>query len=163
MIQNTYNMRSAFSIITAIFVIVLMASVAAFIMNLTGKMLQETTTQYRKEQAILFAKSYTEFALMAATARNCIQSVDAHTTNPAGSLQGNGYWIQINAQYIGNELAAVPNCDTVGGAITNVNSRGGILMLDTYVRYRDPENPNIGLPWAQYPGATYHRRTLQRL
>ena len=60
--------RKAFSMITAIVVIVLMASVAVFIMNLSGKMVKETTTQYQREQAILLSKSYTEYAVMAVTA-----------------------------------------------------------------------------------------------
>jgi peptidyl-tRNA hydrolase len=51
--------RKAFSMITAIFVILMMATVGGFIMNLSGKMVQETASQYRKEQAILYAKSYT--------------------------------------------------------------------------------------------------------
>ena len=49
-------MRKAFSLITAIFVIVLMATVAAFIMNLSGKMVKGTTVQFQREQAVLLAK-----------------------------------------------------------------------------------------------------------
>ena len=166
--------RSAFSMITAIFVIVLLSTVAAFIMNLSGKMVGETTTQYRKEQAILYAKSYTEFAIMSATARNCIKTITANIDGDTNQvLAGQGYRVTVNVQYIGNDLttALVPNCDTLGGAITNTSSRGAIVLIDTYVRYRDPEHPSaIALtPWKSttnpngYEGITYHRRTLQRL
>ena len=150
-------MRPAFSMITAIFVIVLMASVATFIMNLSGKMVQETTTQYRKEQAILYAKSYTEFAIMAATARDCIQGIDGNTENAANTAIGNGYWVHVDVNYIGDELAA--NCPTIGGDINNANSEGANIIIDTYVRYREPDVPNV----AASPWITYHRRTLQRL
>ena len=158
-----YSMRKAFSMITAIFLIVLMATVAAFVMNLSGKMVKETTTQYKKEQAILFAKSYTEFAIMAATAQNCIQNIQADIG--AAPLVGDGYHIEVQAQYIGNDLAALPNCNTVGNAIVNAPSRGAILLLDTYVHYRDPADPNAlaGVNWANNRGLVYHRRTLQRL
>ena len=161
-----YSMRKAFSMITAIFLIVLMGTVAAFVMNLSGKMVKETTTQYKKEQAILFAKSYTEFAIMAATAQNCIQNIQANIG--AAPLVGNGYHIEVQAQYIGNDLANPPaNCpNTVGlNAINNAQSRGAILLLDTYVHYRDPADPNAlaGVNWANNRGLVYHRRTLQRL
>ncbi len=56
-------MRKAFSMITAIFVIVIMATIAAFVMNLSGKIVKSTTAQYRDAQASLYAKSYTEFVL----------------------------------------------------------------------------------------------------
>jgi len=152
-----FNMRKAFSMITAIFVILLMASVAAFIMNISGKMVQETTTQYKKEQAILYAKSYTEFAIMSATARDCIQAINTFTPDQANANMGNGYWIHVDVNYIGNELPAA--CPTLGGAITDPFSRGAHMLVDTYVRYRNPDVPNV----ANSPWITYHRRTLQRL
>jgi len=159
MIYKTQPMRAAFSMITAIVVIVLMATVAAFIMNISGKMVEETTTQYKKEQAILYAKSYTEFAVMAATSQDCIQGVDAHTVDAANSAIGNGYWIHIDVQYIGNDLPAAV-CPVVGVVpIANPDSQGGVILLDTYVRYKNPDAPNI----ANSPWVTYYRRTLQHL
>ena len=157
MIHKIQTMRSAFSMITAIVVIVLMATVAAFIMNISGKMVEETITQYKKEQAILYAKSYTEFAVMSATSQNCIQGVDANTTTAAQTALGEGYWIHIDVQYIGNDLPLA--CPKTGAIINNPNSRGGVIMLDTYVRYKNPDVPDI----ANSPWVTYYRRTLQRL
>jgi len=157
MIKNTPNMKPAFSMITAIFLIVLMSSVAAFVMNLSGKMIQETVTNYQKEQATLYAKSYTEFAIMAATSQNCIQDItDDIGANP---LTGDGYTILVNTQYIGSDLVG-PKCNTVGATpITTATSKGGTIILDTYVRYKNPNAPNVAIsPWI-----TYHRRTLQRL
>ena len=63
-------MRKAFSMLTAIFIIVLMAIVAAFIMNLSGKMVKGTTSQFQREQSVLLAKSYTEYAIMAVMAND---------------------------------------------------------------------------------------------
>ena len=160
------NMRSAFSMITAIFVILLMASVGAFIMNLSGKMVEETSAQYRHEQAILYAKSYTEFAIMAATTEPCVRRITANVDGTATQVkQGLGYRVVVDVQYIGNDTPA--GCaNTLGGAIGQVSSRGNIILVDTYVRYRNPDSAAAiaGNSWStKYPGITYHRRTLQRL
>ena len=165
-----HKMSPAFSMITAIIMIVLMASVAIFVMNLSGKIVKETTVQFQKEQSILYAKSYTEYAIMTAGSRNCINQITAFIGNNVASVnQGDGYSIQVDIQYIGNELAADPSCTTLGGAITEPTSRGAIMLIDVYVKYRDRDTVNafiaggnvvnaINLPWV-----TYHRRTLQRL
>jgi type II secretory pathway pseudopilin PulG len=79
--MKNVKMRRAFSMITAIFVIVLMATVAVLILNLSGKMVKETTAQFQREQAMLLAKSYTEYAVMAVTANdrngtgNCLTDI----------------------------------------------------------------------------------------
>ena len=75
------NMRYGFSMITAIFVILLLSSVGAFIVNLSGKTVKDTTFQYKKEQSALLAKSYTELAIMGVTANdatngtNCLEEI----------------------------------------------------------------------------------------
>ena len=163
MIRTNTTLRSAFSMLTAIFVIMLMASVTVFIMNLSGKMVQETGSQFRKEQAILYAKSYTELAIMALTSRNCIRTITANVDGTAAQvLQGQGYRVIINIQYVGNDNGC-PNIFGLGN--TTANSQGTIVLIDAYVQYRDPEHPNAinSLPWLNNPGITYHRRSLQRL
>jgi type II secretory pathway pseudopilin PulG len=165
MMRPRDKMRPGFSMITAIFVIVIMASVGAFVMNLSGKMVKETTTQYRHEQAILYAKSYTEFAIMAATAEPCTNRITADVDGNANDVeQGQGYRVVVDIRYIGNND---PNAcaNTVGEAVNYANSLGGTILIDTYVRYRDPEDPRstTGITWANNKGFTYHRRTLQRL
>ena len=171
MIKYMKTNRKAFSMITAIFVILILSSVAAFILNLSGKSVNQTTDQYRKEQAILYAKSYTEFAIMSATARKCIKTITANVDGNATEVKaGQGYRVIVNLQYIGNELAGGA-CDTLGGAITTLASKGAIVLIDTYVKYRDPAHPRAiaGDSWKSttnptgYDGITYHRRTIQRL
>jgi len=75
-------MRKAFSMITAIFIIVLMATVGAFIMNISAKSVKSTVLQFKREQAILYARSYTELAIMDATA-------NTGTRNLTGTAEGN--------------------------------------------------------------------------
>jgi len=151
--------KKAFSMITAIFTIVVMASLTALIMNITGKTIKATTQQYQKEQAILLARSYTELAILYTmsyernSTNNCIQDITSHF-GPDYPL---GYDIVTNIQYIGqlNSLQWCPNnIATLGGTTGFDNTIS--LIIDTYVYYRDFDDPldrNI----------TFHRRTLQKL
>jgi len=159
------NNREAFSMITAIFVILLLASVGAFIMNVSGKVVQETTAQYRKEQAILYAKSYTEYAIMAAASQTCVRKITANLDATQTQVkQGQGYFVDVRIQYLGSNSVCTNNRINQG-AITNVNAQNNIILIDTYVRYRDPDSiaAKNGLAWNTDSGMTYYRRTLQRL
>lgn len=164
------KMRQAFSMITAIFVIVIMATIASFVLNLSGKVTKETTSQYQNEQAILYAKSYTEFAVMAATSRDCIRRIDAFIgASQQKAYEGEGYIAQVDVQYIGNNLSIAGCTNTIGGAITTPASQGGIVLIDTYIKYRDIDivdafkNAGGSVTKNNVPWVTYHRRTLQRL
>jgi len=160
-------MRKAFSMVTALFVIVLMATVSALILNISAKTVKTTTTQYRQEQAILYAKSYTELAIMYATANNaqsgsnCAEDINGNIGDDVNN--GDGYDIQVRISYIGNSLVCsgtrMLNDQTI--SITTNNELQ--IIVDVYVRYRDPEviaawGTSVGAPWV-----TYHRRTLQKL
>ena len=154
-------MRPAFSMITAIFVIVIMASVGAFVMNLSGKMVQETTTQYRREQAILYAKSYTEYAILIATAQTCTRNIKADIGgNQTEVMAGNGYHVDVRVNYLGDNSAC-------GNKIGNkdIDNNDTVIIVDTEVHYRDPESQAAidGLAWGRDPGFVFRRRTIQRL
>ncbi|MGC9350615.1 MAG: type II secretion system protein, partial [Sulfurovum sp.] len=101
------NQREAFSLITAIFLIVLMASIAVYVMSLSGKIAKETTAQYKKEQAMLLAKSYTELAIMAVTANDrngtgqCITNINANVGSNNPIATGEGYQVRTRIAYIG--------------------------------------------------------------
>ena len=156
--------HNAFSMITTIFVILIMATVSAFILNLSGKIVQGTTTQYRKEQAILYAKSYTELAIMAATAKTCVQKISGDIGgNQAEVKAGQGYRVVVDIQYVGNNSAC--SNKLTNGSVDHNTSKDNIILIDTYVHYRDPNHPSAlsGHPWSTHPGITYHRRTIQRL
>lgn len=159
-IKEKKHYKRAFSMITAIFTIVVMASLTALIMNIMGKTIKATTQQYQKEQAVLLARSYTELAILYVmsyernSTNNCIQNITSHF-GPDAPL---GYDIVTDIQYIGQANSAVW-C----GASTIVAFPGSTgfdntmsLVIDTYVYYRDFDDPldrNI----------TFHRRTLQKL
>ena len=159
---NTKN-KKAFSMITAIFVIVIMATVSALIMNVTGKTIKETTQQYQKEQAALLARSYTELAIFRvlnadrSAAGGCINSF----TDTFGAVAGStGYNIRVNIGYLGNN-ALLGDC--AGTAISkwaaNIDGIDNTisLVIDTYISYKDFDDLNGDR------NITFHRRTLQKL
>ena len=155
-------MRKAFSMLTAIFIIVLMATVAAFIVNLSGKMVKGTTAQFQREQSMLLAKSYTEYAIMAVTANehttgNCLNTI----TGAYGDSDGDGvadmYNINVNISYIGNtDLDG--SCNTLSNAVVTEKSPLNIIV-DVFVSYKDMDHP----AGAGAPDITYHRRSLQKI
>ena len=161
--------KKAFSMITAIFVIIIMATVTSLVMNVTGKTIKATTMQYQKEQAALLARSYTELAILYVIHKDrtsgCIKTIIDHFGDAT-----NGYNIKMNISYIGNStlLANCNNNIESDGTIhlSNKNATwtttGGFhdtisLVIDTYITYKDFDDPNTDR------NITFHRRTLQKL
>ncbi len=177
-------MRKAFSMITAIFVMITMATVAAFILNLSGKIVQESSSQYRQEQAALLARSYTELAVMAVinhdrnqTTPTCIENINGAINGliPNGpvtgsSTGGSGYNVMTRIYYLGNNLPCHGsrrlNDNTAEHSATSITSNYNNLtipasdalaaiIVDIYVQYKDPDAPNHWI--------TFYRRTLQKI
>ena len=154
------KLRSGFSMITAIFVMVLMATVAMFIVNLSGKIVKTTTAQYQREQAMLLAKSYTEYAVMAVMANDrsgtgkCLDTITGNIgNNPA---IGDGYQANVEIHYIGNNHE-VGNCIGKILSSTVATPKSPLtIVVDTYIRYKDPDNTTAD--WLRF-----HKRTLQKI
>ncbi len=165
-----YRQRKAFSLITAIFLILMMASVGALVMSLSGKIVQGTTAQYQKEQAVLLAKSYTELAIMAVMSNDrngagndCIDNIDGIIGGAAGSgvsTNGEGYQVETRIAYIGEtaDIASCPSSRQLGNPATAGSTELNIIV-DVYVRYKDINHPYP----AASPWMSYHRRTLQKI
>jgi len=159
-------MRKAFSMITAIFIIVLLASIGAFILNISAKTVQSSTYLYQEEQAALYAKSYTELAIMYATANN------ATTTNCAESIVGNigpnpdngeGYTVQTVISYIGKNLQCTDTQRILTPPNGIVTTNSIYIIVDVFVRYKDLDQVAVNGSGTNSPWMTYHRRTLQQL
>jgi hypothetical protein len=158
-------MRPAFSMLTAIFVLIVMASLGAFVLSLSSKTVKITTAQYQHEQAELYAKSYTEYAILAVTGNDrnttCLQTIKATIkANPDSALSvddGNGYRVRTHIAYIG-PTAEIGNCPAVRRLSTNVTTTATPLtvIIDAYVDYKDPDNPDGNF-------FTVHRRTVQKI
>lgn len=142
--------REAFSLIMAIVVIVLMATVALLIMTMSGKMVKTTTAQYQREQAVLYAKSYTEYAIMGVMANDrntttCLDNINATVDN---------YTIKTIISYIGNvEVSSCTN--VISNAVATPESPLNIIV-DVFVSYPDADHPDD-------LNMTYHRRSLQKI
>jgi len=153
------KMRKAFSMLTAIFVMIIMASVSIFVMSLSGKIVKTTSTQYLHEQAGLYAKSYTEFAVMSVMGNdrvnNCLETITG--TIGDDPTKGNGFRIRTHIAYIGSSTE-VSNCAGTRKLSESVvtTSTPLTIIVDAYVDFKDPDNSNG--PWT-----TIHRRTVQKI
>ena len=163
--------KKAFSMITAIFTIIIMASVTSLIMNVTGKTIHETSAQYQKEQASLLARSYTELAILYAIHRDrtagCINTINAKFGE-----NSNLYDIVVHIQYAGNQDNVPPaNCSKIIGTDGNWATALNIgfdatvsLLVDVYIKYKDIDHPlNNDTDTTNDVFKTFHRRTLQRI
>ena len=156
------NKRKAFSMLTAIVVIVLMATISMLVVSMSGKLVKETTAQFQQEQAALYANSYTEYAILAVTgnnrtAGNCLIDIDSTIGAPT---TGNGYRIRTRISYIGT-ATEIGNCATtrkLSEAVTTLKTPLTII-IDAYVDYKEPDHHVCALaPWI-----TYHKRTVQKI
>ncbi len=158
------DMRSGFSMITAIFVIVLMSTVAALIFSMSGKLIKETTAQYQAEQAALLANSYTEYAIMAVMANdrngtgNCLRDIDGTIGDPS---QGNGYDIRVRIAYVGNsdQIGSCATTRTLFSDAADNLATPLTIVVDVYVEYKEPDHHDID----NAPMLTFHRRTVQKI
>ena len=158
--METEKMRKGFSMLLAIVTIVVMAAIGGFVMSLSGKIVKATTTQYQEQQAQLYAKSYTEYAILAVTGNdrsvNCLQDITANIGSPDS---GNGYQVRTHIAYIVNgDAVDTSRCDGVRILSDQVdtNSTPLTIIIDAYVDYKDPDNTNG--PWL-----TVHRRSVQKI
>jgi hypothetical protein len=173
-------MRKAFSMFTAIVVLIMMTTIAVLVFNTAGKITKETTSQYRKEQAMLLAKSYTEFAILAIQEHNmnsntCLRTITANinsldgTTNSNGVKKGEGYYVEVKIQYIGLPSSISCSAITSGfgslGNLATSSSTDVSAAIDVYVQYHDLALVDAlgGSASSSDPWVTYHRRTLQKL
>ena len=155
--------REAFSMMMAILVIVMMSTLSLLVMNLSAKMLQNTTSQYQREQSMLLAKSYTEFAIMSIMANsdrvaNCRNTISGEVGEEGSSDIGEGYKIDIRISYIGDSNI-VDSCTNVFASNTTTLASSLNAIIDVFVRYKDINNPDV----ANSQWITYHKRTLQKI
>ena len=164
-LMKNIKQRKAFSMITAIVVIVLMSMVGMAVISLSGKMVRETTAQYQREQSMLLAKSYTEYAIMAVTANDrnntssnyCLEDIDGQVGNDPDA--GDGYKIETRIAYIGN--SSISQCASTRrlGSITETTRSPVNIIVDVYVKYKEPDHPDAD----SAPYIVYHKRTLQKI
>ncbi|NPA50007.1 MAG: type II secretion system protein [Epsilonproteobacteria bacterium] len=161
------DLRGAFSLITAIVVILILSLVATYIFYLSGKITRETTSEYQQNQAILLARSYTEYAILAVmsadrnTSSHCVQQIKGDIGNPE---IGQGYRVEVDIKYIGtyNVLKKCPN-NIILSKNVSTQYTPLTIVVDVFVRYKDYNHPLINKNPSQVPWITYHKRSLQKI
>jgi type II secretory pathway component PulK len=92
-------MRKGFGIITAIIIMMTIATLMSLMMGLSSSTIKQTSDIYLKEQAQLLLKSGVEFALLAMSGHDnnsdCIESVD---------LTYNNFKVNIDIWYMGASI-----------------------------------------------------------
>ena len=151
--------REAFSMIVAIALIIIMATLTVLITNVSGKLGKETTAIFQKEQAKLLAKSYTEYAIMAVSANDrvnndCIDTINGTIGTPA---TGFGYTVETVISYIGN--GDVGTCTKILSQTVQHEASQLSIVVDVYVKYKEIlHKDHANSPWY-----TYHKRSLQKI
>ena len=144
-------MRKAFSLLTAIVVMVLMASIAALVFGTTGKIVKETTAQFQKEQAVLLARSYTELAVLTiqnSVINNAINCEPGLLQTPSTDVPNDAN-VTVTVQFIG-----LPNGLCSSNNVPLGNTAKVAVLIDVDVQYTEPDTNLL---------VHYTRRTLQGL
>jgi len=153
------KLRNGFSLLVAIFAILLLSLVSSYIFYASSSIAKEGGIQYQQEQARLLARSYTEYAVLAISGNNrsttCIDEIEADIGTPS---TGQGYKIKINITYIGNNKYT-STCSHKAFTLADTDEDTLSVILDVYVKYKDSLHPYISnAPWQ-----VYHKRSLQKI
>jgi hypothetical protein len=168
--------RRAFSMMVAIFTILILSIVATYIFYSSASIAKEGEIQYKREQAILLARSYTEYAVMAimgnsdrSSANKCLTQINAIIGKDENSVDmGLGYKIRVVITYIGNQKY-IQNCSRIAASLQDPPTDPDTLsaIIDVYVSYRDWNNDRLYNGTAtqkkDVSWQTYHRRSIQKI
>jgi hypothetical protein len=153
--------KRAFSLLIAIFTILLLSLIATYIFYASSTVSKSGGLQYQREQSIILARSYTEYAVMVIEANqrtiNCTNEIKADIGNPN---LGNGYRVIIKIGYIGNQKY-INRCSNNIATLSNSDPDTLTAIIDVYVMYKDMNHPDIAN--ANTPWQTYHRRSIQKI
>ncbi|MCD8213775.1 MAG: hypothetical protein LUC34_07005 [Campylobacter sp.] len=141
-------MRKGFSLLAAIFFVVVTSSLCMLALSLSNSTMRQTGEIYLREQAELLAQGATEYAMLRILGHDfntgCLSSVSGRfpANNATAFLQ-----YTVNIQYFGN----IGNC--VGIPIQTRDS-AGTVMLDVFVTSIAGRISNP---------ISFHKRTVQKI
>lgn len=139
-------MRRGFSLITAIIILVAVATLLVLMLSLSSQTAKQTGDIYLKEQVDLLAKSATEYALLAISghdnSHNCIERINM--TYP-------GYEINMSLNYIGTDLNCTADHELADDIATAESN--GTVIIDTIITTKATLTSEP---------IRFHRRTIQK-
>ena len=149
-------MRKGFSMLTAIILIILVATLGALAIALSTTTVKQTSDLYLREQAELLVQSATEYTLLAISghqinsANGCLNTINATYENI--------FDINISIYYLGSSLpsiSATNPCQKFSDANLNTIDSNVTVIIDTTVSV--PVDKNISTEPIRI-----HRRTIQK-
>jgi type II secretory pathway component PulK len=148
-------MRRGFGLITAIIILVTVATLMTLMMGLSSSSVKSTTDLYLKEQAEILARSGTEFALLAISGHDnrfsCVENINIGY--PSAVAAEITHDINITLQYIGNGQNCTANRELADNITTDESNL--TVIIDTVVSVNQV-NTGITEP------IRFHRRTIQK-
>jgi len=149
------KLKKGFSLLIAIFTIMILSLVASYIFYSNNIITKSGGLQYKKEQAILYARSFTEYTVMAIEGNdrktNCIESINADIDD---------YKIEVKVSYIGNSIY-ISKCSNNIATLNNTDPDTLDAIIDVYIKYKDIQHPDINN--TKTPWQTYHKRSIQKI
>lgn len=153
-------MRRGFTMVIAIFFMVLVATLGAFALNLSSATAKHTTDIFLREQAELLAQGATEIAVMNllerkfdATTTNCPTAAGGDrrifTPNPLNFLDNTNPLFTIQVEVV-EFFGDINGCGT---AISTDASKGTVILDVTVEANQNITNTPV----------RFHRRTIQKL
>ncbi len=147
-------MRRGFGLITAIIIMITVAVLMSLMIGLSSSNVKQTSNLYIKEQARLYLRSATGFALMAISGHpnntNCIEDIKLNFNNSSGKP---AYHAKIDMWYLGNGIPT-----TCGHILNNsivTDDSNYTVVMDITV---EADQTILGLD----EPIKLHRRTLQK-
>ena len=145
--------RKGFGLITAIIIMLTVAILMSMMIGLSTATTKQTSDIYIKEQARLYLRSATEYALMAISGHNndtdCIKDITLNFKN-AGVTH---YTAKIDLWYMGKGIPSA--CGKVLDNTVQTDDSNYTVIMDVTV---EANQTNLGLT----EPIKVHRRTLQK-
>jgi len=148
--------RKGFSLVLAIIVLVIVSSLAAFMVSLSSTSAKITSDVYLKEQAELLMQSATEYSILAALGHDnqnsCLENINITYPNSSNPI----FDINISLWYIfDSSTASSINCSHILFSNLNDSNSSFTMIIDTSVS----SSPYLQLS----EPIKLHRRTVQKL
>lgn len=145
--------KRGFGLITAIVLLVLIATVGTMILSIAATSSKKATDDFQRIQAEMLARSATEFAVMRVqgfdrSSGNCLENLDISATP---------FNINVTVNYLGSGFDTTKCTHVYDNAVSDL-SLNGTVILDVVVTEQMPADQST---WNKEP-IRIHKRTIQK-